>query len=95
MKYIKNISEHFPGSGVPDEYQRRTGDMSGDYKHMHVLSNEPKSETKNVSHLNFLNNFIDNLTEIKARVDETGIMNREDQNWIEELYSLHKNSIKD
>lgn len=92
MKYIKNISENFPGSGVPDEYQRRTGDMSGDYKHMHVLSKEPKKYSG--TNLDFLNNFIDSLTEIRDRVNNTGTMNREEQNWIEELYSLHKNSIK-
>ena len=35
MKHIK-IFENFPESGVPDEYQRKTGDMTGDYRHMHV-----------------------------------------------------------
>jgi len=38
MKNIKTF-ENFPGSGTPDDYQKKTGDMSGDYKHMHVDSN--------------------------------------------------------
>jgi len=40
MKNIK-LFEHFPGSGVPDDYQTKTGDMSGDYYHIHVDSEKP------------------------------------------------------
>ena len=43
MKKIK-LFENFPGSGMPDEYQKMTGDMSGDYKHMHVSSNKPNKQ---------------------------------------------------
>ena len=50
MKNIK-LFEHFPGSGVPSDYQTKTGDMSGDYYHMHVDSEKDdttiKSEVNN------------------------------------------------
>ena len=34
MKILKTF-ENFPGSGLPDDYQSMTGDMSGEQKHMH------------------------------------------------------------
>jgi hypothetical protein len=43
MKILKTF-ENFPGSGLPDDYQSMTGDMSGDQKHTH--SEESKVYTK-------------------------------------------------
>ena len=34
MKILKTF-ENFPGSGLPDDYQSMTGDMSGEQKHTH------------------------------------------------------------
>ncbi len=43
MKILKTF-ENFPGSGLPDDYQSMTGDMSGEHKHTH--SEESKVYTK-------------------------------------------------
>jgi hypothetical protein len=41
MKILKTF-ENFPGSGLPDDYQSMTGDMSGEHTH----SEESKVYTK-------------------------------------------------
>ena len=43
MKILKTF-ENFPGSGLPDDYQSKTGDMSGEHRHTH--SEESKVYTK-------------------------------------------------
>ena len=45
MKILKTF-ENFPGSGLPDDYQSKTGDMSGEHKHRHTHSEESKVYTK-------------------------------------------------
>jgi hypothetical protein len=45
MRTLKTF-ENFPGSGLPDDYQSKTGDMSGEHKHRHTHSEESKVYTK-------------------------------------------------
>ena len=42
------------------------------------------------SHLDFLNKFIDDLTKMRDKIEESGVVEQSDQNWIEELYQLHR-----
>ena len=67
-------------------------------KYIKIFENFTESnnqENPPQSHLDFLNSLISNLTKIRDDANENGWMSKEDQNWIEELYSLHKNSFKE
>ena len=45
MRTLKTF-ENFPGSGLPDDYQSKTGDMSGEHKQRHTHSEESNVYTK-------------------------------------------------
>ena len=45
MKILKTF-ENFPGSGLPDDYQSKTGDMSGKHRHRYDFTQTHSEESK-------------------------------------------------
>ena len=57
MKKLKTF-ENFPGSGLPDDYQSRTGDMSGEYKNMYSDKGHDYSKTNEPITLDVIKSYI-------------------------------------
>jgi hypothetical protein len=88
MRTLKTF-ENFPGSGLPDDYQSKTGDMSGEHKHRHTHSEESKVSTRG-------NNFRIDISDFEKLSREVGYYNAksnikdEDDNYDEEAISKYE-----
>lgn len=86
MKHLKKYNENFPGSATPDQYQKRTGDMSGEYKHMHTLG-EPTHD-KAISHIKSLEDSIVFLQKVYESIVATGVADDLQVKFIDDLHDL-------
>jgi hypothetical protein len=89
MKHIKLFEIFFQGSGYGDgtPIYSTFGDSGVNVNDINKQSNIWRDDEP--VHIDFLNNLIDKLTELKGKDS----MSKEDRAFVEKLYSLHKNDI--
>ena len=97
MRHIKKFEEaYFQGSGYGDGRPPSYTNIYPTYSEVNIgnLGNPSNRwDADEPIHVDFLNDFITKLKDIRDRSSRTGSMSTEDRNMIEKLYSLHKNSI--
>lgn len=90
MKHIKLFETFFQGDGYEEDgttIYSTFGDSGVNNNDIDKQSNLWKDDEP--VHIDFLNNFIDKLTELKSKDS----MSKEDRTFVEKIYSLHKNDI--
>jgi hypothetical protein len=92
MKHIKKFEEFFQGSGYGDGRPPNYTNIYPTYSEVSIsnLGIHLIDGMMTRVHLDFLNDFITKIKDIRDRSSRTGSMSAEDRNMVEKLYSLHK-----